>query len=296
MKDPLTPKQVARAISVSESSVKRWCDKGTIRTQYTGGGHRRILLRDLLSFLKESSNEIVRPEVVGLPPATGHSLPRMDRACSQLTQAFLEGNEEQVRRIVLDLYLAENRISSICDQVISKAFEEIGNLWECGEAHVYQERVSCEVAMRLMRELRSIAARPNDNAPLAIGGAPQGDQYNLATTMVELVLCENDWNAKSLGGNLPFETISAAISDHRPRLFWLSVSHLTDKADFLKGYNQLYERFGSDIAFIVGGRALDESIRQQMSYTAFCDNLRHLESFAQTFLNSNTVPTLPSQA
>jgi predicted site-specific integrase-resolvase len=28
----LTPKQVARAIGVSESSLKRWCDKGVLPT------------------------------------------------------------------------------------------------------------------------------------------------------------------------------------------------------------------------------------------------------------------------
>ncbi|REJ93532.1 MAG: helix-turn-helix domain-containing protein [Planctomycetota bacterium] len=50
MNDLLTPKQVARAISVSESSIKRWCDRGAIATQYTPGGHRRIPLSGLLEF------------------------------------------------------------------------------------------------------------------------------------------------------------------------------------------------------------------------------------------------------
>ncbi|REJ65407.1 MAG: helix-turn-helix domain-containing protein [Planctomycetota bacterium] len=50
MNDLLTPKQVARAISISESSIKRWCDRGAIATQYTPGGHRRIPLSGLLEF------------------------------------------------------------------------------------------------------------------------------------------------------------------------------------------------------------------------------------------------------
>ncbi len=48
MKQLLTPKQVARAIQVSESSIKRWCDRGTIPAEYTAGGHRRIPLAELV--------------------------------------------------------------------------------------------------------------------------------------------------------------------------------------------------------------------------------------------------------
>ena len=35
-----------------------------------------------------------------------------------------------------------------------------------------------------------------------------------------LVLRQRGWNAVSLGGNLPFATLSAAIAQHQPRLFW----------------------------------------------------------------------------
>ena len=37
-----------------------------------------------------------------------------------------------------------------------------------------------------------------------------------------------------------------------------------------------------DVAFVVGGRALTETIRQQMKFAAYCDNMQHFESFAQT--------------
>ncbi len=49
MKPLVTPKQVGRALDVSESSLKRWCDNGEIATQYTAGGHRRIALTAMLA-------------------------------------------------------------------------------------------------------------------------------------------------------------------------------------------------------------------------------------------------------
>ena len=88
MRELLTPKQVARAIQVSESSVKRWCDKGVIPTQYTAGGHRRIPISDLLVFLRSSKHQLIRPEVLGLPAMTGQSDRIIGRAAAQLTEAF----------------------------------------------------------------------------------------------------------------------------------------------------------------------------------------------------------------
>lgn len=66
----LSPKQVARAIGVSEASLKRWCDKGKLTLTKTAGGHRRLHVSSVLRFLKDSGRELVRPEILGLPPST----------------------------------------------------------------------------------------------------------------------------------------------------------------------------------------------------------------------------------
>ena len=282
MPEFLTPKQVARAIQVSESSVKRWCDKGVIASQKTAGGHRRIPLAELLEFLRATDRVLIRPEVIGLPASTGQTSRVTDRACRQLMNALVSGDEQQCRQITMDLYLAEHSISSICDRAIAPAFEMIGEAWECGDAEVYQERRGCEIALRVLRELRSLVPEPPQESSIAIGGAVEGDQYNIGTTMAELVLRDAKWNATSLGNNLPFETLAEAIKNHKPRLFWISCSHIANEDEFIRSYSALYEQFGLDVAFVVGGRSLVESLRQQMKYAAFCDNMQHLDSFAQT--------------
>ncbi|MEO8495048.1 MAG: B12-binding domain-containing protein, partial [Planctomycetota bacterium] len=276
------PKQVARAIDVSESSVKRWCDSGVIPTQYTAGGHRRITMAGVLEFVRSGRYELVHPEALGLPPTSGQSTRVVIRASEQLTEALIAGDDARCRQIAIDIYLAEHNISVLCDDVFAAAFREIGSRWSCGEAEVYQERRGCEITLRVLHELRSILPAPPADAPLAIGGATSGDQYSLGTTMVELVLRDAKWNAVSLGDNLPFETLAAAIKEHRPKLFWLSCSHIADEPDFLTGYRQLYDEFGMDVAFVVGGFALTDQIRQKMKFSSYCDNMQHLEGFAQT--------------
>ncbi|MCA9131982.1 MAG: helix-turn-helix domain-containing protein [Planctomycetales bacterium] len=287
----LTPKQVARAINVSESSVKRWCDKGEIPTQYTAGGHRRIALSSLLALVREGKHTLLRPEALGLPATSGQTGRVVARAREHLTKALLKGEEYRCRQLVFDLYLAEHPLSVICDEVLSAAFRDIGDCWSRGQAEVYEERRGCEIALHILRELRALLPLAPQDAPLALGGAASGDQYSLGTAMAELVLREAHWNAVSLGDNLPFSTLAAALRAHRPKLFWLSCSHITDPAAFLSGYGALYDKFGSEIAFVVGGYALNEDIRRQMKYSAFGDNMQHLAGFAHTLQGAMERPS-----
>jgi methanogenic corrinoid protein MtbC1 len=284
MRELLTPKQVARAIDVSESSVKRWCDKGVISTQYTAGGHRRITMAGLLAFLRETKHDLVHPEALGLPPVSGHSVRVVDRAREQAVVALLRGDEPRCLQIMIDLYLAEHSISVICDDVFAAAFRAIGDRWACGEAEVYQERRGCEISLRVLHALRSFLPPPPEHAVSAIGGAAAGDQYRLGTAMAELVLRDAKWNAISLGNNLPFDTLAAAIRKHRPKLFWLSCSYIADESEFLTGYSELHEEFGSNVAFVVGGYALTDQVRPKMKYSICCDNMKQLVEFAHTLL------------
>lgn len=276
----LTPKQVARAIDVSQSSVKRWCDKGAIATSYTQGGHRKIAVPDLLSFLREHSYELVRPEALGLPASVGKSPQKLDRTRERLQSALLAGDEPSAIRITLDLYIARRRFSEICDDFIAATMNHIGDLWECGSAEVYQERQACEIVERILYELRKLLPTATRESPLAIGCAAPGDPYTIGSAMTELVLRSANWQTVQLGHNLPFDTIAAAIRSHQPRLFWMGCAHIGDDDHFVREYMKLYETFAPQVAFVVGGGALTPAIRSQIKFAAHCENMQQLEEFA----------------
>ncbi len=297
MNELVTPKQVGRALGVSESSVKRWCDKGDIPTQYTSGGHRRIALADVLALVRDGKHHLVAPEALGLPATSGQSVRVIERGREKLTEALLAGRESRCRQVVIDLYLAEHSVSTICDEVVAESFRTIGERWSCGQAEVYQERRGCEIALRILHELQTLLPPVKEDSLLAMGGAASGDQYSLGTKMAEVVLRSAHWNSVSLGDNLPFGTLEAAIADNGPKLFWLSCSHIMDQQSFLAGYSALYERFGTDVAFVVGGNALTSELRRKMKFSAYCENMQQLEGFAQTIRsaietgsNSQSVP------
>ena len=99
MDDNFTPKQIAFALRVSESSVKRWCDQGVIRTDRTLGGHRRIPLEYLLEFLETTNRRVVDPVAIGMEQL-GSQLERIPAKnlaptaiLAQFEQALLQGSE-----------------------------------------------------------------------------------------------------------------------------------------------------------------------------------------------------------
>lgn len=283
VKKLVTPKQVAQAINVSESSLKRWCDQGLMTAVRTAGGHRRLALDDVFQFLRKSGQQLLRPELLGLPSNTGRAAAVNGRARDQIREALVVGDEDQCRRIVFDLYLAGQSVCEICDQVLGAAFHEIGDFWHRSELSIYRERRAIEIGLKTLHDLRLAIRTPPSNAPVAIGGSLEWDPYRLPTAMIEVVMREVGWNATSLGTQLPAATISEAVRDNRPRLLWVSVSCLDSAPAFLEEYAHLHRAaIDTGAAVVVGGRALTAEIRQEMAYSSYCDTLRHLVTFANS--------------
>jgi methanogenic corrinoid protein MtbC1 len=277
----VSPRQLARAAGVSESSVKRWCDQGLIPTIKTAGGHRRLALDTATEFLRQSHPE-AKIELLGLPARAGPGRPAGMTAGDEFYRALISGDEDLCRRILFELHLSGERASRIFDTVVAPAFHCVGQGWECDEVEVYQERRGCGICLRVLDELKAVIPLATRSAPRAIGATPECDPYMLPTSMVEIVLRQTGWRAHSLGSRLPFATLLAAVSDVRPQMLWLSVSHLDDESRFLAEYREFYSQAQADVAIVVGGRALTEALRREMEFTAYCDNLQHLETLART--------------
>jgi len=291
MQKNASPKQVARAIGVSESTLKRWCDDGLIPMTKTVGGHRRIEVAAVIKFLRETGRQVVEPELLNLPVTAGKTEWTLIRAVDRLVASLVSGEESVVRQIVFDLLLADHSVTAIFDDVLAPALHRIGEQWSCGEVAVYQERRACEICMRCLHELRA-STTVADDQPLAVGATVEADIYTLPLTMSEVVLRNVGWKTTLLGTNLPFDTLCEAIETARPRLFWLSVSYVVDDETFINGVNQLFSvAHGCNAAMAVGGRALNENIRRQIQYSVFCETFRDFERFARSL---NPVPGIPT--
>ena len=289
----MSPRQVARALGVSESSLKRWCDRGLIEAVRTAGGHRKLMVSDVINFVRKNDHALVSPEVLRLPSITEKSRLGLDDAQSRLTDALLVGDVFLAKQIVLDLYLDKHSLATIFDDVVAEAFVEIGRRWECKTADVYQERRACTIIMRALDEIRRLQ-KPSHGTWSAIGGTLEPDRYILPTTMSELVLAGLGFSAQSLGVGIPASSMAKAIREIRPHLYWLSLSHIPDANACLGDVSTLANACSdAGAVLVVGGRAITADIRQRLECATVCDNMRQLESFAksmQRLANRQTKP------
>ena len=254
----LSPKELAEAIGVSESSLKRWADEGLLQVSRTAGGHRRIALREAIRYIRHTGLPIVKPLVLGLadlsavPPSAAGNM-GSDQA---LVQALKDGQTEITRGIVLALYLAGRSVAELCDGPLAGALHEVGDLWRHDPEGIFVEHRAVDLCTQALQQLRGLFPPPDQNPPVTVGGALEGDPYSLPTLMVATVLGAAGWQAINLGANLPVAAWLAAIKRHRPSLVWMSCS----VEEAAREHDREFRRaaallVGQGIKVIVGGRA-----------------------------------------
>lgn len=128
--------------------------------------------------------------MLGIPETTGQTARIFDRAASKITESLLREDDAGHHRISLDLYFAEHTISRICDEVFAKVFDVIGQRWKCVDTEIYQEQRGCMIFVLVLNKLQTLLYTPDSDTPYTIGGTPEGDPYNLGTTMAKIVLKE----------------------------------------------------------------------------------------------------------
>lgn len=286
MAKTFSPKQVARSLGVSESTLKRWCDRGTIQTVRTAGGHRRITMSDILTFVQAGHCHLEHPELLDLPAISATQIQCLDVGRECFRDALVSGHEASCRQVVFELVLAGHSLAQICDSVIAASMSDIGDLWACGEVDVYQERVACDICSRVMVDCEQQLPAMAQNQPLAIGGALEHDPYSLPTRMVALVLREIGWRVQSLGNMLPLSTISKAIEKHRPTLAWISLSTIEDADSFAQYYPDFEQSLPRNTKVVIGGRAVTDSVRTRTRGALHCQNLQQLIASAKELVHA----------
>jgi excisionase family DNA binding protein len=272
----LSTVEAAGALGVSVSTVKRWVDEGVLPAHRTAGGHRKLLRAEVLALARQS--DLPRGNLA--PLGVGGDL---SEVAASLQSRLLTGQGGEVRAILGQAYALGTSVEALADEVIAPAMAGVGHDWEAARIDVWQEHRGTQLCLAGLHELKEqLDARAERNRPLAIGGAPEGDPYLVATLLAQLVSLDAGWEAVNFGPNTPLTSFAKAIRQLRPRLLWLSVSHLEDRPRFLRAYQELYrEAEQHGVAVAVGGQALDEATRSAISYTTHGDGMRHLAAFAR---------------
>ena len=275
--------QVAKALGLSVSTVKRWVDEGVLPAHKTAGGHRKLLLADVVGLARQG--DLPHADLSHLMQQRRGDRPlELSDLENQLYQSLLAGDRDRVRTLIHGSYRQGIAIEHLADGAIAPAMNRFGHEWAAGRIDVMEEHRATQLCAAALYELKAmLEQRAGKDRPRSVGGAPEHDSYSLPTLLAEMVLLDAGWDAVNLGPNTPFKSLSKAIEELRPRLVWLSVSHSGPEAEFVTGYREMYRQAEkAGVAIALGGRAMGEALRSKIPYTTYGDSLASLAAFART--------------
>ena len=256
----LTTKEVARLLSVSEATIKRWADDGLIQSDKTVGGHRRFGLAGIARFQRERGAAPQGTAAQGArKPASKKKI-----STSLLFQHLIAGREDETGALLINAYLHGTSLASLFDRVITPAMHQIGDLWYRGELTIADEHLATQTAIAAVQRLRGVIhlAAPSELKALICGA--EGDLHELAIHLAQVLLESDGWDVINLGPNTPFFPLAEALTKHRPRLLCISAKLMTDRDRLTRDYAQVHKtasKLGS--AIVLGGDAFADSLLNQ---------------------------------
>jgi MerR family transcriptional regulator, light-induced transcriptional regulator len=253
----LSPRDLAAALGVSESSVKRWVDAGELDAGRTAGGHRRIALPEAVRFARAKGLSVLRPDLLGLADLAGlpADLAEAPVTAGLLVDRLANGRAEHASNLVVAAYLRGDPLAPLCDGPVREAMHEVGKLWEQGRRGIFVEHRATDLFHHAFHQIRALIPEPNGAAPRAVGGALAGDPYLLPSLMAATVLADLGFAVAHLGPDTPADVLAAAAREHRAGLVWLSVSVADTDQAVVEASRALAEGLtatGAEI--VVGGR------------------------------------------
>jgi excisionase family DNA binding protein len=286
MKIALSPKELAEAIGVSESSMKRWADDGRLHVSRTAGGHRRIPIAEAIRFVRDLGATVVRPDLLGLPDLAQESseeAPSGD-AASQLHDALARGDARAVRALVVSRYLSGERVATICDGPLRTALARIGDLWQHSDEGIFIEHRATDICIQALNQLRALLDQ-DDNRPVALGGSLARDPYLIPSLSVSVVLSSIGFHTINLGADTPSNVLLRAARQYRPRIVWLSISNVQEPSATAQELALLAESLGeTDARLVIGGRQSTEVTLPRKPHVLHFGSMSELEGEASKIL------------
>lgn len=279
----LTTKEVARLCRVSDATVKRWEDAGLIRSERTNGGHRRFRVEEIARFQRQTglglkhthSDDSVTRAV------TRRRSSHQKIASSTLFDVLVGGQEEDAADILIDAFLRGESLPELFDNRVTKAMQQIGDLWMSGELTIAQEHLASRTILNALQKLRAIVPVPTMTGNLAMCCTVESDFHEIPTHLIQIILESRGWEVLNFGSNTPLYSLTSEVLQHSPKLICISAAVIHD----LERLTRDYKEFRLDInqnntVIVIGGKGFhDERVRQRFSANFYAESFSELNGF-----------------
>lgn len=234
----LTTSAAAELFGVHSSTVKRWCDDGTIPFRKTEGGHRRMHLADLLGVARARGISTFldpfnpwEPNVwLAVSAASG---PEGFGRLHGLALGWLaRGEVDLLGRLFFEVGRRDEvPFTRFLDEGIRGFMASVGKEWKKGRLQVGEEHLATQVVLEVLLRLR--VDRESDSLPppgpatprpVAIVGSMEGDQHDLGAQAIRFVLEREGWKVYYLGPDVPVEEFGTVQQAQMADLVCISFS------------------------------------------------------------------------
>jgi|GEM_PF-6156657 len=224
----LSTREAADYLSVSESSIKRWVDRGAIKAQKTSGGHRKIAYNDLFEFIQERDPEKFQQRSVQ------KTILPLSEMVQQYKLAMQAGNIFKMVEILQTHFIQLGGLAPAIDKLIYPAFLRLRS--EC--SHPSEE---CLVLHRAIDQTRKVLAYAKAKLVLPAEGQQDksillldvGYEIDILPTYFAEHVLPASINAIQLGFDVPIPVLRGALSSEKPDYVWISGTG-SKPAGFLK--------------------------------------------------------------
>lgn len=266
----LSTSRVADLLGIHSSTVKRWSDEGSFPSQKTGGGHRRFRLSDILRGARargiETFLDPFEPWGANVWLAFHDAAVRDDwrRAINLAFRWLADGEVELLGRFLYSLgNHQEIPFPRFLDHGVRGFMSSVGEAWLEGRLQIGEEHMATQVVHEVLIRLRKgwdLAEVPTpkseDPRPVAIVGAMEGDQHDLGSQAIRVLLERAGWRVYFLGANVPIEDFARIQGAQLADLVCISFAPSHAAPDVQRAIRVLSEfyRHRTPYALALGGK------------------------------------------
>lgn len=224
----LSSKKAAEFLNVNESTVKRWADKGKLKSFKTPGGHRKFNFEDLRKVSEENNFVIDHLNSFSNNEKTLKEISSRNYKSISLKfrKYLLKGDTGTAFEIIYLLYLDKIPVAEIFDEVVNSSMKSIGELWEKGKLGVYEEHIASSALLsvihRFENEITDKYYTKSKRQKKAICTGPESEFHYIGLHCLQITLKHLGWNVIFPGSNLPSDSVINLLKSERPDILCLS--------------------------------------------------------------------------
>jgi excisionase family DNA binding protein len=253
-----SPPELARMLSVNESTVKRWIDRGLLHATRTPGGHRRVHIDDLQKFL--ATQKKARKHSYTL---ARYAKDVEHEGWQRYYDLHFDYKAREAQSYLVGAMITYGNVRTVLEQIVIPSLVNIGAQWREGNLDIADEHRMTFLIRADLHALESMLPAPKSDAPCALLACVPEENHELALQMVSLIARTNGWRTTILGINVPASEVLRVSKEHDIDMVMLAKQYDSgSKAAYVR---EVRKHLKKDVPLVLGGAGWSASEQKRLS-------------------------------